>query len=151
MVSHSFVQRQFSYYEKSNDAGDNWDLYIWEASWIWSLSPTFNVVFGYFRPQVGKEQMGSEFYVLSFDKSLADIQPRQHLLARSTGRETGGNIGGLYLSDGWSLNYNVGIFDPSNKAIIGNGTKWSPLLTGRVALSVGDPEMKQYKISYGQS
>ncbi len=133
------------------NGADNRDLFVWEASWIWSFSPTLNLVLGYFRPQVGKEQMSSEFYVLSFDKSLADIQPRQHLLARSTGRETGINVGGLYLADGWSLNYNLGAFDPSNRSIIGNGTKWSPLLTGRIALSVGDPEMKQYKITYAQS
>jgi hypothetical protein len=133
------------------NAGDNRDLFIWDASWIWSFSPEFNLVFGYFRPQVGKEQISSEFYMLSLDKSLADIQPRQHLLARSAGRETGANIGGLCLHDGWSLNYNVGMFDPSSKSIVGNGTKWSPLLTGRIAFTVGDPEMKQYKISYVQS
>ncbi len=133
------------------NAGDNRDLFIWDASWIWSFSPGANLVLGYFRPQVGKEQMGSEFYVISLDKSLADVQPRQHLLARSTGRETGVNLGGLFLSDGWSVNYNAGMFDPSNKSIIGNGTEWSPLLTGRVALSIGDPEMTKYKISYVQS
>ncbi len=133
------------------NAGDNRDLYVWEASWIWSFSPELNLVFGYFRPQVGKEQMGSEFYVISLDKSLADIQPRQHLLARSTGRETGFNLGGLSLQDGWSFNYNIGMFDPSNKSIIGNGTKWAPLVTGRVAVSIGDPEMNQYKISYAQT
>jgi hypothetical protein len=134
----------------SANAGDNRDLFIWDASWIWSHSPEFNIVFGYFRPQVGREQMGSEFYVLSFDKSLADGLPRLHLLGRSTGRETGVNVGGLLLRDGWSLNYNAGMFDPSSSTIIGTGRKWSPLLTGRLALSVGDPEMTQYKISYGQ-
>ncbi len=135
----------------SANASDNRDFYLWDAFWIWSLSPELNLVFGYFRPQAGKEQISSEFYVISLDKSLGDVQPRLHLLARSTGRETGANIGGLCLSDGWSLNYNVGIFDPSNKSIIGNGTRWAPLVTGRVALSIGDPEMKQYKISYVQS
>src|SRR5215510_13168549 len=38
----------------SANAGDNRDLFVWDASWIWSFSPEFNLVFGYFRPQIGK-------------------------------------------------------------------------------------------------
>ncbi len=131
-----------------NDNNDS--FYFWNVEWVWSAAPEFNVVFGYFRPQVGREQMSSEFNVISFDKSLADGQPRLHLVGRSSGREGGVNIGGLFLRDGWSLNYNVGMFDPSAAAIIANGLKWSPLLTGRLALSIGDPELTKYKISYSQ-
>ena len=60
----------------SPNADDNHDLYLWEASWMWSVDTLLNLTFGYFRPQVGKEQMSSEFYVISFDKSFPDGQPR---------------------------------------------------------------------------
>ena len=133
------------------NAGDNRDAYIWEASWTWNVSSLANLTFGYFRPQVGKEQISSEFYVISFDKSLADNQPRIHLVGRSTGRETGLNVGGLHLGDGWSVNYNVGMFDLTNKALVGSDKKWAPLLTSRIAFTAGDPEMQKYKISYVQS
>jgi len=73
------------------------------------------------------------------------------MVGRTTGRETGLNLGGLYLGPGWSLNYNAGLFDPTNKSIVGSGSIWSPLLTSRVALTIGDPEMRKNKISYVQS
>ena len=79
----------------SPNTPDNRDVFIWDASWMWSSSPELNLTFGYFRPQAGKEHISSEFYVISFDKSLPDVQTRQHLLARSTGREMGANVGPL--------------------------------------------------------
>jgi hypothetical protein len=135
----------------SPNSPDNKDVFIWDASWMFFFSPGLNLTLGYFRPQAGKEHISNEFFVLSFDKSLPDVQVRQHLLARSTGREKGANVGGLHLADGWSINYNVGLFDPSNPAIIGNGSLWSPLLAGRISFTLGEPEMTKYKLAYTQT
>lgn len=110
-----------------------------------------NVTAGYFRPQIGRENITAAFRVISFEKSLANFQPRLHLLNRTTGRETGVNIGGLHLGDGWSFNYNVGYFDLTSDKLVNTGKYWSPMLVSRVAFTIGDTEMDSYKINYSQS
>jgi hypothetical protein len=133
------------------NAGDNRDFYLWDAILSWNINPMFNVIAGYFRPQIGRENITAAFKVISFEKSLANFQPRIHLLNRNTGRETGVNLGGLYLGKGWSFNYNVGYFDLTSEKIISNGKYWSPMLVSRVAFTLGDPEMDSYRINYSQS
>jgi hypothetical protein len=61
------------------------------------------------------------------------------------------NIGGLRNGRQWSLNYNAGLFDTSHEKVTGQtygGDKWAPLLVGRAALTLGQPEMQQYGIDY---
>ncbi|MFL5729649.1 MAG: porin [Cytophagaceae bacterium] len=130
---------------------DNHDFYLWDAIWTWSPKPMLNLTAGYFRPQVGRENISSAFNVISLEKSLPNFQPRTHLIGRNTGRETGLNLGGFHRGTGWSFNYNIGVFDMTNPAIVGNGSRWFPMLTSRVAFSLGDPEMDKYKLSYVQS
>ena len=130
---------------------DNHDFFLWEAFWMWHYKPLLNITTGYFRPQVGREHMTAAFKTMSFEKSLSNFQPRAHYLARGTGRELGLNLGGLYLGTGWSFNYNVGVFDPSSEDLIGEGTKWSPMLASRAAFTLGDPEMEKYGIVYTHS
>ncbi|HSZ71187.1 MAG TPA: porin [Cytophagaceae bacterium] len=135
----------------SPNATDNHDFYLWDAMWTWNPKPLFNVTAGYFRPQVGRENISSAFNVISMDKSLPNYQPRTFLVGRTTGRETGINIGGLHRGMGWSFNYNVGAFDMTSPTIIGTGSQWSPMFTSRVAFTIGDPEMDKYKLNYVQS
>ncbi|MEW6744182.1 MAG: porin [Planctomycetota bacterium] len=132
---------------------ENKELYIWDLYFTYEADPTWaHVVFGYFRPQVGRESITSGFQVDSFEKSLTNSYPRRHLVGRNNGRETGINLGGLYNNDGWGLNYNVGAFDTNHEAIVGDtvegGDQWSPLLAARCALTMGDPEMDEYSINY---
>ena len=130
---------------------DNHDFYLWDAMWTWSPKPMFNVTAGYFRPQVGRENISSAFNVISMDKALTNFQPRTNIIGRNTGRETGVNVGGFHRGMGWSFNYNVGFFDMTSTTIVGAGSRWFPLLTGRAAFTIGDPEMDKYKLSYVQS
>jgi hypothetical protein len=130
----------------------NKDFYLFDAFATYSLHPRFaNITFGYFRPQVGRENITSKFQINSIETALTNFYQRTHLIGRSSGRETGVNLGGLY-QHGWiGVNYNLGIFDPNYETIAGvaNGGKYfSPLYTGRLAISFGDPEMKTYGLGY---
>ena len=134
---------------------DNNDFYLWDAYFTWNLDPSWlNLTAGYFRPQIGRESITSSFNVTSFTKALTNTYLRQHLVGRSSGRETGVNIGGLYNLERWGINYNFGFFDTSHPDIIGYELVdgyWNPLLTARLAVSIGDPEMKKYGINYRET
>lgn len=125
---------------------------IWDAFLQWGVdSEYFNVLVGYFRPQVGREGITSATQVISFEKAITQNYQRQHSIGRGNGRETGINIGGLKLWDNFGINYNVGLFDASHSSLIGaNGG--SPnntyIYAGRVVFMIGDPEMTNYKIGY---
>lgn len=124
---------------------------VWDAYFTYKASEYFNATFGYVRPQVGRESITSAVYILGFEKGLTNSVVRKHMVGRSNGREAGLNLGGLYNEGIISLNYNLGFFNTMSEAIIGDGLKWSPLLTGRIALSLGDPEMEEYGLQYFQS
>jgi hypothetical protein len=131
--------------------GDNHDFYLWDAMWTWSPKPMLNLTVGYFRPQVGRENISTAFNVISLEKSLPNFQPRTHIIGRSTGRETGLNLGGFHRGAGWSFNYNIGVFDMTSTSIAGTGSRWFPMIASRAAFTIGDPEMDKYKLSYVQS
>lgn len=135
----------------SPNPDDNHDFFLFEALTMWSYKPMVNITAGYFRPQVGREQMTAPFKTTSFEYSLANFQPRAHLVGRGTGRELGVNAGGLYLAHGWSFNYNVGLFDISSKKLLGDGSASFPMLAGRLAFTIGDPEMEKYGLGIKQS
>ena len=142
--------------EKTASAGapnpaDNHDVFLWEMASSWTPKPMFNVTFGYFRPQIGRENITAAFNCFTLEKSLPNFQPRLHFIGRNTGRETGINIGGLYSKPKWGINYNFGAFDMTNPILVGTGNRWFPLLAARVAFTLGDAEMDKYKINYTQS
>jgi hypothetical protein len=133
-------------------ASANREFYLWDGFVTVALDPTWaHLTVGYFRPQVGRESITSSFNVNSFTKTLCNSYPRLHIVGRGTGRETGLNLGGLYHADGWGLNYNLGAFDTNHAAIVGRAgtdSHWSPLLTGRLALTLGDAERNRYGLGY---
>jgi hypothetical protein len=131
---------------------ENQEFHIWDAFCTLKLHPElFHLTLGYFRPQVGRESITTGFKVNSFPKALTNSYPREHILGRGPGRETGINLGGLYQSCCWGLNYNFGLFDPNHERIVGTaggGVRWAPLWAGRVAMTIGDPEMGSYGLTY---
>ncbi|MDB5050907.1 MAG: phosphate-selective porin and superfamily protein [Fibrobacteres bacterium] len=131
----------------------NTTFQVWDAYMTYHLDSTWaNVSLGLFRPQVGSEFISSFTAVPSLEKALTHYYVRDHLLTRPSGRETGINAGG-FLADSvkkWAVGYNFGIFDANQEkttAVAAGSLKWSPLLTGRVSATVGDPENKEYKLS----
>jgi len=126
---------------------------IWDAFWTWHASPTWaSVTVGYFRPQIGRENMTSGFQTnSSMDKLPTQVYLRAHTVGRSSGREMGVNVGGLRNRKKWGVNYNLGLFDTGHEKVTGQangGDLWSPLVVARGALSLGDPEMTAYGIDY---
>jgi hypothetical protein len=136
----------------SAQSSANRDFYLWDALCTVQIDPTWlNLTLGYFRPQVGRESITSAFAVDSFTKTLPNSYPRAHIVGRSSGRETGLNVGGLYQPGRWGLNYNFGLFDTNHESITGSSLReayWSPLWTGRLALTLGDAEMERYDLGY---
>ncbi len=130
---------------------DNRIFMVWDAFFTYKVHSLFNTTFGYFRPQFGRENITSAFFVIGFEKGLTNSLVRNQMLHRASGREAGINFGGLYLGKSWSINYNLGLFNPTAKELNGKGEHWYPLMVGRVALTVGDPELDEYAIRYVQS
>ncbi|HFA49838.1 MAG TPA: hypothetical protein ENJ95_12595 [Bacteroidetes bacterium] len=132
---------------------------IWNAFVQWRLLPgseKLNLVTGYMPPQIGRESITSALRSTSLEKSWSQNYLRRHLVGTGPGRAMGVNIGGLFLGKNGKFNwgYDVGIFNPAFVAYGGNsvGKKYSPLLTGRLAAYIGDPESKKYttghKVNY---
>lgn len=111
-------------------------------------SEGLHVIGGYFRPQLSRESITAAWAVPSMDKAGSQNYLRAHLVGVSPGRALGFNIGGLLLHN--HLHYNIGIFNPVFQSNGSNstGNHYSPLTVGRVALSIGQPEFKNYKIGY---
>ncbi|HLP41096.1 MAG TPA: porin [Fibrobacteria bacterium] len=125
-----------------------WDAYLtWHADSTWA-----NVSFGLLRPRIGSEFLNAYSAVPSLEKALTHYYVRDHLLTRPSGRETGINVGG-YRADTvnqHAFGYDFGIFDANQEKVTTAATgsvKWSPLLTGRVSGTLGDPENKGYKLA----
>ena len=128
---------------------------IWDAFFQWRLkkgSEAFNVVGGYFRPQLSRESITSGWAVNSMEKSMSQNYIRKHLVGTGPGRAAGINLGGLLLdgNGGLGLNYNLGVFNPLTLANNGNstGSAFAPLFAGRAVIYLGSPEMDKYKIGY---
>jgi hypothetical protein len=128
-------------------------LSLLDAYVTYKLLQPLNITFGYFRPQIGRESITSSFYCLGFDKALTNSDLREHMVGRNTGREAGLNLGGLIGENLISLNYNLGVFNTTSSDIIGTdeNVKNDALYTGRLALSIGAPELDSYKIKYTQT
>ena len=131
---------------------------IFDAFMEWRLkkgSEKLFLVAGYFRPQISRESITPAWQVGSMEKAASQTYLRQHIVGVNSGRSVGLNLGGLFQSKTGKVyfNYNLGIFNPgfyynTNNSV---GSQFSPLLVGRAVLSLGDPEIKQYGISYVQN
>lgn len=135
---------------------DNANFSLFDTYFTWEIFPQIaNLTLGYLRPQIGRENITSAFEVNSLEKAITNFYLRPHLVGRANGRDTGLNFGGLYLGEFWSINYNFGFFDLNHEKITGgtndskNGSQiWSPLLSSRVSFTLGEPEIKNYKLGY---
>lgn len=126
---------------------------VWDAFLQYKISPNserFNLVAGYFRPQFSRESITSGWSTNSMEKSMSQTYIRRHLVGSGPGRAPGLNLGGLLKGEKIGLNYNLGLFTPLYHALGGNstGTSFSPLLSGRAVLYLGQPESNTYKIGY---
>ena len=127
---------------------------IWNAYVDWKIksnSELFHVVAGYIPPQIGRESITSALKSTSFEKSWSQNYLRRSIVGLGPGRAMGLNFGGQYLTKkkvGFS--YDLGIYSPEAFALGGNssGFDYAPLLAGRLALYLGDPESDSYSINH---
>lgn len=126
----------------------NTTFQLYDFNITYALDTTFaNITFGYFRPQSGHENIAPDAGVNSLDKGLTSLYLRSFLTGRTSGRETGVNIGGFYGSPLFGIAYNIGAFDPTQALISGTDggpRKWHPLMVGRLAASILQPDMTSY-------
>lgn len=73
------------------------------------------------------------------------------MVGGSIGKETGINIGGLKREKKLNLLYDFGLFDTNHPSIQGDNYIWSPLLTARTFLMIGDQEIEDYHLVNSQS
>jgi hypothetical protein len=135
----------------SAQATANSTFLLYDFYMTYALDSNFaNITAGYFRPQSGHENIAPDAGVNSLDKGLTSLYLRQFLTGRTSGRETGVNVGGFYKTELVSAGYNLGVFDPNQQMIAGTdggSRKWEPLTVGRIAVSAGQPDMSSYKLS----
>lgn len=123
-------------------------LRLWNTSLDYKAlasSDLLNIRFGYFTPAVSRESITSPFKTNGFEKSWTQNYIRRHMTGTGPGRVLGVNFGGLQMleSTPLSFSYDVGIFNPVYNQLGGNssGIASSNILTYRVVVHIGDPEM----------
>lgn len=125
---------------------------ILDAFVQWRIGKTeaLNLIAGWFRPQISRESITSGFATNSFEKAMSQNYIRNYLVGTGLGRTPGFNFGGFFTQNKISFNYNLGVFNPLANTTSGitEGNKFSPLLAGRACISIGDPELSKYGISY---
>lgn len=127
---------------------------LWNAYVQWRILEQKETLFlsiGYLSPQISRASLTSAMRATSFEKSWVQNYIRRNLVGTGPGRAPGLNLGGqLNASSNFSVSYDFGLFNPVNDAPQANtqGLNASPLLTGRVAFHIGDPETKNYSLSH---
>ncbi len=129
------------------------EIVLWDAQFQYQLFSRQEWAFvttGFFRPQMGRENITSGFLVPSFEKALSQLYLRRHLTNTNHGRAPGLNVGGLFSpKSGWMVGYQVGAFSPAKYGgFSSHSDPSSPLLLGRVVLNLGDPEQENYRLNY---
>jgi len=124
---------------------------IWNALVQHKLSKNSEGLYwtiGYFTPLMSRESITSPFKVGAFEKAWSQNYIRRHVTGTGPGRIVGNNFGGFFKGDNEKLafDYNLGLWNPRLIGFSGNsaGRKFSPLLTYRLAVHIGDAESKKY-------
>ena len=124
---------------------------IWNALVQYKINPQSEALYltaGYMTPLISRESITSPFTVSSFEKAWSQNYIRRHVTSHPPGRIVGFNAGGFFQNDNGktSFDYNLGVFNPRFTGAGGNsaGEKFSPLLTYRLAVHIGDAEFNEY-------
>lgn len=131
--------------------GDRPGFSFWDLKMTYKMqdsSDLFHVTFGYFTPQFGRASITPALAATSFEKPWSQNYVRRTLVGLGPGRAMGFNLGGQIWEEGrlLGLRYDIGLFSPIALAYGRNSTgkRSSNLLTGKIGLSVGEPESKRY-------
>lgn len=105
---------------------------------------------GYFVSPIGRESNASALASTSFEKAWSQNYLRRHLTGVGPGRAMGLMAAGQFHGAGGQrhLTYEVALQNPLFTGMAGNsaGLSYSPLMTGRLAFQLGDPEQANYRL-----
>ncbi len=128
-------------------------LRLWNLFLKWQVMPGSDAAYlsaGYFLPPLGRESGTAALRSTTFEKAWSQNYLRRHLTGLGQGRATGLLFGGQWhpADERTHLTYELGLQHPFFTVLGGNseGRRASPLVSGRVALSIGDPENEAYSL-----
>lgn len=130
-----------------------WNMYL---QWKPDINNDFwNLTVGFQPPQIGRESITAALRSTSFEKSWSQNYLRRNIVGTGPGRALGINLGGQkIISEKLAFSYDIGIFSPQRFSNIANsqGVNANPLLAGRLAFYIGQPESNSYttghKVNY---
>ena len=127
---------------------------VWNAWLQYALKPESDGLYllaGYFVPPVGRETTTPALRSTSFEKSGSQFYLRRHLLNSGPGRAYGLMLAGQQhaLSGNLHLTYEAALTNPAFAGFDGNsvGEAYSPLVSGRLSVHLGDAEATTYNIN----
>jgi hypothetical protein len=120
-------------------------LGIWNACITAKLlkeNELLNLQAGYYWAAISREFNTSPWAIGSFDKTRSDWYMRYFVTGKGNGIESGIGLGGLKNFKNWGISYRLGTYEPQ----LYESSKYaSRLYTGRIMVSIGDPEETTYK------
>ena len=128
----------------SSVKGSYGGLDVWKAFFTAKLLAKSDLLYlhaGYYWAAVSREFNTSPWAVGSLDKSRADWYLRKFMTGKGNGIESGFGLGGLKNYDNFGINYRAGVYFPKAYS---SAEYSSVLYTGRLMLSLGDPEQTSY-------
>jgi len=117
-----------------------WDAYI--SAKLLKNSDLLYLHAGYYWTAISRQFNTSPWAVGSFDKTRADWYLRYFIAGKGNGTESGFGLGGLKNYNNFGISYRIGSYEPDAYT---SSQYADRLYTGRLMLSFGDPEQKQYK------
>lgn len=128
------------------------------VAWYHLPDDLFVLAGGLMTPHLNRELYASFTNVPSLDQAATYSYVRDHITTRNTARETGLALASVWYdtTSKWGVSADVGAYDNSWDRSATSATptvsaKWSPLLTGRLALNLGDRENKGWVLSSNNS
>lgn len=133
-------------YYASTKGSDKGQIGVWNAyitAKLLKTSDALNMHAGYYWAAISREYNTSPWAVSSFDKTFSVWYLRNFLTATGNGIETGVGLAGIKNFDNkMGLSYRISVHNPKKH----NSIHYSnPLYSGRIMLSLGNPEQKKYK------
>lgn len=127
-------------------------------AWYHTKADAFVAAAGLMTPHLNRELFASFAGIPSLDQALTYSYVRDHYTTRNTGRETGIVLASTGWDSATALGYaaDFGVWDNSWNRSATSSTptvdpKWSPLLTGRLALNLFGRENKGWKTASDNS
>lgn len=132
---------------------ENNEFRLWELILTLHIDSTWaNLSGGLMRPRVSREFNNAFSGLTSLEFANTFYYLRDALVTRPTGRELGLNLGGQKADSlaKWGFGYDLGVFDAvqDRHSDLEGSLEWSPLVTGRLFVSLGRRESALHQLTY---